>query len=433
MHGAGAGLMFLQFLASHALQLIAMAVLLAFSAFFSGTETALFNLSGGQLKRMAASSGAVERLIARLMRQPDRVLNTILFGNMLVNVAFAATSALLIHSLQQSGFPAWLIMACTVAPLIVVILMGEVTPKVLAILIGEPWARAAAPVIAGIQRLFGPVIIALTSGIIAPLTRLIAHTPPRQKEVTAEELSELLDISASHGVIDRDISGMLQEIIELTDIDVGDIMVPRVDIIGYDVDADPEGLLELFRQTRLRRMPVYENNPDAIVGIVSAKQLLLSPSVPLRQLVRPALFVPETANLEQLLVQFRQAGRQLAIVVDEYGGTAGLVSLEDVIEEIVGELPDATGEAAAPQVERISRNEYLVDGDLAIHEWSDLFHTDLQAERISTIGGFVTARLGRIPQVGDVASYQNLRFTVEAMRHRRVATLRLQLREEAQP
>ncbi|MFW5840489.1 MAG: hemolysin family protein, partial [Planctomycetota bacterium] len=409
-----------------------MAVLLGFSAFFSGSETALFNLTRGELRAMSESSGPVDRLIWRMMRRPDELLNTILFGNMLVNVAFATTSALVVFSMEERGFSAFAIGVFSIVPLILVILFGEVTPKVMAILIGKPWAVAAAPVLAAIQRIFGPIVRGLNAFLIRPLTRVIAYSPPRDKDVTGEELGELLNISANQGLIDRDISGMLQEIIELTDIRVADVMVPRVDLICYDVDASPEGLMQRFAQTGLRRMPVYEDNPDNIIGLVSAKRLWLTPHTPLRKLVRKALFVPETANLEQLLGQFRKVRRQMAIVVDEYGGTAGLVTLEDVLEEIVGDLPDASGEESIPQVERISQREYLVAGDLAIHNWADFFHVDLSAQRISTIGGFVLSCFGRVPQVGDVVDYQNLRFTVERMRHRRIAQVRLELQEVAE-
>jgi CBS domain containing-hemolysin-like protein len=418
------------FLAGHVLELVLLVLLLGCSAFFSGSETAMFNLTRGQLRRMVESDRSVDRLIARLMRRPDRLLNTILFGNMLVNVAFATTCALVVFGMQDEGYPAVWIGVASVSPLILVILLGEVTPKVLAILIGRPWAAAAAPVLAGIQRVFSPVITALNAVLIRPMTRVIAHNAPGGVEVTGEELGELLNVSANRGLIDRDISGMLQEIIELTDIRVADVMVPRVDIICYDVDASPEGLARRFRQCHLRRMPVYEDSPDNIIGIVRAKHLLLRPHTPLRELAGEALFVPATANLEQLLGQFRKARRQLAIVVDEYGGTAGLVTLEDVLEEIVGDLPDATGEQRGPQVQRIAQGEYLVDGDLAIHDWGDFFNVDLSAERISTIGGFVMSRFGRVPRIGEVTHYQNLRFTVERMQNRRIARVRLQLEPE---
>jgi CBS domain containing-hemolysin-like protein len=415
------------FLASHVLELVVMAMLLVFSAFFSGTETALFNLTGGQLEMLAQSRRSRWRIVARLMRSPRKALNTILFGNMLVNVAFASLSAYLVHQLHLEGYPAWLVMPFSLAPLIVLILLGEVTPKVLAIFLGLRWAVTAGPVLAAIQRGIAPVIHVMDWLLIHPLTRVIAYRPANDSAVTGEELVELLELSAKQGVIDHDTGGMLQEVLELTDLHVADIMVPRVDMVCFDVDGSGQDLLELFRRTGLRKIPVYEGTSDNVTGIVNAKQLLLSPEADLRKLVRPALFVPETANLEQLLVQFRQTDRQMALVVDEYGGTAGLVSLEDVLEEIVGELPDASGQQLHAPVQRISDREFLISGDLGVHQWADVFKIDIDSARISTLGGFVTSRIGRLAQVGDVVTYANLRFTVEAMRQRRIERLRLEL------
>jgi CBS domain containing-hemolysin-like protein len=263
--------------------------------------------------------------------------------------------------------------------------------------------------------------------LIHPLTRILSDRGPYIAGVTGEELSELLELSAKQGIIDHDTSGMLKEVLELTDLRVADIMVPRVDVICFNVEDDLEALAKLFRRTNLRKVPVYEGSPDNIIGTVNAKDVLLGAREDLRKLVRKALFVPQSANLEQLLVQFRRSGRQLALVVDEYGGTAGLVSLEDVLEEIVGELPDASGESLVAPVERISEREYLISADLGIHQWADVFKIDLAAERISTLGGFVTSRIGRLARIGDVVTDGNLRFTVETLRHRRIGTLRLEL------
>jgi CBS domain containing-hemolysin-like protein len=419
--------MFVSFLGAHWLELAVMVFLLGWSAFFSGSETALFNLSGAQLERLTASSRPVHRLTASLMRRPRKLLNTILFGNMLVNVSFAAISAYLVHQLHVAAFPTWIVMTFTFAPLVAVILLGEVTPKVLAILTGPSWAVTASPVIAGVGRVLNPLVRVMDSMVIHPLTRILSHRPLQLGGVTGEELSELLELSAKQGLIDHDTSGMLQEVLELTDLRVADIMVPRVDMVCFDVQGPVESLRELFRKTNLRKVPVYKETLDNIIGTVNAKDLLLNPRAQPASLVRMPLFVPETGNLEQLLVQFRRSGRQLAVVVDEYGGTAGLVSLEDVLEEIVGELPDASGEALEAPVRRISDREYLISADLGVHQWADVFKIDLASEHISTLGGFVTSRIGRLAQIGDVVSYRNLRFSVESMRHRRIGTLRLEL------
>ncbi|MBL7134658.1 MAG: CBS domain-containing protein, partial [Phycisphaerae bacterium] len=203
------------------------------------------------------------------------------------------------------------------------------------------------------------------------------------------------------------------------------------DMITYDVDGPREGLVELFRRTHLRKVPVYSGHVDNIIGVVHAKRLLLREAAAVGELVVKVPFIPGAASVERALMQFRVMRTQMAVVVDEYGGTAGLVTLEDVLEEIVGDIPDRHDVQRGPAVAQTGRREYLIDGDLAIHEWIDTFKMDLSGKRISTIGGFVTSLIGRIPRVGDTAVYRNLCFTVVSMRRRRVARLRLELTEDA--
>jgi len=235
-----------------------------------------------------------------------------------------------------------------------------------------------------------------------------------------------LDLSARRGLIDRDANALLREIMQLTDIRVTDLMVPRVDMVAYDVNDPPGGLADLFRTTHLRKIPVYDGDIDHILGVVYAKALLQR-DVSLRDLVVEVPFVPETVNIERAMLQLRVTRRQTAIAVDEYGGVAGLITLEDIIEEIVGDIAEPQEPAGEPPVRQIGQNEYHIDGDLAIHEWVEAFGIDVSGHRISTVGGFVVMLLGRIPVVGDAVTYHNLRFTVEAMRGRRVSRLKLEL------
>jgi CBS domain containing-hemolysin-like protein len=418
-----------EFLAAHAWQLASLVVLLLCSGFFSGTETAVFSLSRGQLHHLRHGHGAGP-LVARLMARPRRVLYTLLFGNMLVNVAFASISAALILDFQGRGAPAWTAPVASFAALLALILVGEVTPKMLAYATNERWALIAVGPFLLLQRAFSPVLWVLETAFVGPLVRMIAPHERHRPAVSADEMAAVLDLSAKRGIIDHDASSLLREIVSLADLRVGDIMVPRVDVVAYDVDAPREGLLDLIRRTHVRRIPVYEQDLDHVIGVIHAKRLLLSPAAPLRSLVVSVPFVPEHANVERLLHQLRLRRSQIAVVVDEYGGTAGVVLLRDALEEIVGELP-GPGEDRGPAVEELPDGKYLIDADLAIHEWVDAFKIDLKGERISTVGGFVTSLLGRIAKEGDAVTYRNLRFTVATMRGRRIGKLRLELLEES--
>jgi len=418
-----------EFLARHALETALLALMLVCSAFFSGSETAFFTLSRGQLHRMRSSRGP-GRIVASLMANPRHVLNTLLLGNMIVNTIFAAVSAVILLDLPNVGVPEWAIVVLSPVPVVVLILVGEVAPKMLGLVLGQRWAMLAAGPLILVSRVLSPLLWLLETVVVVPMTRILAPRQAPGADITAHELSAILVLSARRGIIGHDAGELMQEIVALTDLRVRDIMVPRVDIIAYDVDAPPAGLAELFRRTRLKKVPVYRRNIDQTVGLVHAKRLLLNPKTPLAQLVVKAPFVPEAANLERVLLQFRVTRTQMAVVVDEYGGTAGLVTLQDILEQIVGDIPAPDQTATAPPVQPLGPREYRLNGDLAIHEWADAFRLDLSGRRISTVGGFVAWRLGRIPRVGDVAEYRNLLFTVESMRGRRIDKLRLELREE---
>jgi len=423
--------MWAEFLGARVGQFVLLAVLLVMSAFFSGSETALFSLSPGRLYRLRRGA-AGGRIVASLMARPHQILLTLLLGNLLVNVAYSGITAVLILDLRDAVRPpGWVLGAVSLGAVLVLILTGEVLPKMLAMLTAERWAPAAALPLVALKKAFHWIILTLHKAIIGPLTQILAPRRGSGANISGEELAALLHLSAARGILDSQANDLLQEIMELTDLRAGDVMVPRVDMICCDLDTPRASLVKLLTQTRLRRVPVYEGDVDHVTGVVHAKKVLLDDRVPLRKLVVPVLFVPEAANLERVLVQLRMRRSQMAVVVDEYGGTAGLVTLEDILEEIVGDIPDRHEAGREPAVEQIDPQRYVIDGNLAIHEWDDAFEMGLKARRISTVGGFVTSLLGRIPNVGDVATYRNLQFTVVSMRRRRVGKLELRLQEAA--
>ncbi|MBS3733928.1 MAG: HlyC/CorC family transporter [Phycisphaerae bacterium] len=418
-------------LAAHAWRLALLGLLAVGSGFFSGTETALFNLTRGQVHRLGRAHRA-GALVVALLRRPRSLLYTLLLGNMLVNVAYAGVSATVIFALKDVGASAWVVAATPVVLLAVLILLGEVTPKMLAAAGSERWSLVTCVPLAAVQRALAPLVWVLERAFVSPLVTVIAPRPTVRTCITPSELAAVLDLSAKRGIVDRDVTVMLQEIVELTDLRVTDIMVPRVDMVAFDADGTREELVALLRRTGLRRVPVYEDGPDRVIGTIHARRVLLHPDAPLRELIGKVPFVPETATVEHLLRQLRERGAQLAIVVDEYGGTAGLVTMEDALEEIVGDIPDPQDRREGPAVTELSDRQYVIDAELGIHEWADAFAIDLSAHRVSTVGGFVTSLLGRIPQAGDVTTYRNLRFTVDSMCGRRIDKLRVELLEAPQ-
>lgn len=403
---------------------------LLLSGFFSGSETALFTLTPADLQRFREAAGPGARSVGRLMRRPRRLLNTLLLGNMFVNIAFSATAAVLVLGLEQAGQPGWVVAAASVAPLLAVILFGEVTPKMLAYSVAKQWSVLVALPILLLQRLLEPLLWVLERGLVDPLTKLLAPRASTEPFITAEELSALMGLSARRGILDHDAGEMLQEIVELKDLRARDVMVPRVELVAFDLRRDPAELRELFRKTHLRKIPVYEGDLDNVLGVIHAKRLLMNPDAALQGMIRPVSFLPEAADLERVLHQLRSKHAQMAIVVDEYGGTAGLITLEDVLEEIVGDIRDIDEAEPPPAVQRINEREYALSGRLLVRDWAEAFDLEPVEGRISSLGGLVTQLLGRIPAVGDTVTYRNLHFTVTAMRGRRVHTLRLELLDE---
>ncbi|MFA9479300.1 hemolysin family protein [Phycisphaerales bacterium AB-hyl4] len=427
---------------AYLLMLGSLPLLLVCSAFFSGSETALFSLSPHQRLRFARSGTLASEAITKLLAETRGLLITLLLSNMTINVLFFVTSSVLLIHLGREGLlgPVLLGLA-TLAPLLGIILLGEVLPKLVAARLPMTWARVVALPLYLVHRLLAPVRVGASVAIITPLARLIAP-PDKPPALSPEELESLLNLSQRQGVIDSDEEQLLRQVLELNQLKVRDLMVPRVDIEAFDLANDPSEMVELIARTKLRHLPVYRDSLDEIVGMVYARQVLLhrpTTREALEKYIRQVKFVPEQQRADQLLLELRKTGTTFAIVVDEYGGTAGLVTIEDVVEHMVGDLPGEFEPAGEPEVEHVSPGVWRVDAQLSVHDWADVFgHNPAVAglaelEAVRTVGGLVMARLGRVPQVGDRTTLGNVQITVERMAGRRVDTVLIELQSAGRP
>jgi len=412
------------------LHIVLLAALLGLSAAFSGSEAALFSLSRAQLERYRASPTRLRRLVPRLLAKPQQLLTTILAGNTAVNTLVFAVSYVFFSRLAAQVGP-WITPLSAVASVLLVVVCGEVVPKVIGITLADRFAPWCAAFMSAAGTIAGPLARVIEVGIARPCERLLwgKKTPKESApaDLTAEELKALLELSRRRGQLDDVETRFLREIIDFSATRVRDVMVPRVEVVAYEVDQPAEGLRDLMRQTRRKKVPVYSGSIDNIVGLVYAKVLFLNPDKKLRELLSPVHFVPELASCEHLLLHFRQTRTQLAIVVDEYGGMAGLVTLEDVLEQIVGELQTPEAAPQEPDIIPISSTEYNISGKLDVRYWAQTFGLPPQAERVVTVGGLVQARLGRPAQVGDVVRLGNVEVEVTSVQRRRVHRLRLKL------
>jgi CBS domain containing-hemolysin-like protein len=411
-------------------------LLLLLSGSFSASEAALFSLTPGQLERAAASPNPFRRLAAQLMRRPKQTLMIVLVANTAVNVLLFANAYVLFRGLaERCG--AWVTPLAGMASVLLVVVFGEVVPKVVAVSQADRLAPVCATVVRLAGFVAGPLGRVLDWVLVEPVTRVAlgGHpgSPAAGSDLSRLELKTLLEMSRRRGAIRPPEDTFLRSVIDLGHTRVKDVMVPRVKMTAYDVNAPPEGLCELIRATRHKKVPVHDRSLDNIVGLVYAKVLFLSPGRRLRDLVQPVRFVPELITCEQLLVHFRQTRTQLAIAVDEYGGVAGLVTLEDVLEQIVGELHDPEEKPDEPDLQALPDGQYDISGQLSVHYWVEAFRLPPQVERVATVGGLVMARLGRPARVGDLVRVGNVELRVTQVRRRRVERLRLRLLEAGGP
>ncbi len=399
--------------------ILIMIALLACSAFFSGSETALFNLTRRQIKQLSASAHRVHKLTARLLRKPGHLLNCLLLGNITINVLYFATSSVLVLRVSQ----AWGLGAATamaVATFIALVLIGEILPKSVTYADSRALAIAVTvPVFLAVQVL-GPIALVFRVLFLEPVLRILFGGTRAPQSITLAEFRSLVHLSRRRGLISDSESKLMGEVVELGLLKVRHVMQPRVDMAACDVTEPAAAVRERMQTRHLTKIPVYVKKMDNIVGMIHLRQLLLKPESSLDRLVQPVQFVPEQKTVESLLEFFRTTGTDMAVVVDEYGGIAGSVRLEDIAEELFGRMELVSG---VEPIKQLGPFQYRLAGDLAIHDWADVLGVDLEETRLSTIGGLVTALLGKIPRKGDVAHLGNLRFTVDRVSRHRIETV----------
>ena len=403
--------------------IVVMMVLLACSAFFSGAETAFFNLSRRQVSLFVKSKHKLQKLSARLLNKPKQLLSCLLFGNMTVNVLFyAIASVLTVRIGQQIGAGAAAVTAFI--SFAVLVLFGEILPKSLAYANSRSISIAAALPLVLCLQIFAPLHFVFRVFIVEPILRLLLGPLQPAEPISTGEFKLLIEQVRKRGLITADENKLLGEIVELGFLKVRHVMRPRVDMIACSVTESAESAREKMLKNHLTKLPVYAQTIDNIVGLVYLRQLVLEGDTSLDKFVQRVDFVPEQKTVESLLEFFREKGTDTAIVVDEYGGIAGSVRLEDIAEELLG--PIETVEGIEP-VESIGPFEYRLAGDISIYDWAEAFGIDPEEAKISTIGGLVTALLGKIPKSGDAAYLHNLKFTVERVQKHRIKTVILTL------
>lgn len=395
-----------------------LALLLVCSGCVSASETALFGLSRQAYHQFGQAEGLLRRRVYNLMKHPHRVLLTLLIANTAVNVSIFTVSFVAVRRVHDQHPAVAALMS--IAVLSLVIIVGEMVPKAIALRSAIRAAPLAAALTGTLQLILSPLLWVLGTFLVNPITRLLSPTTKPQTTVTTEELRLLVEHSAHEGDINTTENDMLQAVVALTNVSVREVMTPRVDVHWISSEVQRQEVFALAEKSKRRRLPVCGKDLDDIKGVLYVRDLYLNPDASIQSILRPVHFIPEQVNLLQLLQQFHGRQGNLAIVVDEYGGSAGLVTIEDVIKWIVGDLPDDDAQRPTDLTEQIDENTYRLSGNLSVRVWANRFGVGEIDRHIDTVGGLVLSRLGRLPQEGDQIRIRNLTLTVESMHQRRI-------------
>jgi len=416
----------------YASQIIIFFVLLAFSALFSGSETALFSINKILSQKLADENSFSARRVLRLLKHPRRLLITILIGNTLVNVSAASIAALMVlQAAERLGLNKNLAILINIGVVtFVVLLLSEVTPKIVAVKYPERFAKNASLFIMFIGFVFFPVSYVFDK-FMALITKSFGFSEnEKERLLEVDEFQTLLDIGEEQGALEEEEKEMLHSIFEFGDTSVREIMIPRTDVVCVPDDVSVSELIKVIKSKGHTRIPVFHETIDQIEGIVNAKDLLSllaekNTDVKVIELCRQPIYVPESKKIDDLLRLFQKERQHMAIVVDEYGGTAGIVTLEDVIEEIVGEIRDEY-DKEPPLYRKIDDDTYIVNAKIDIESLDKIVAINVpDTDEYETLGGFILEKTGALPQEQETIRYNDYLLTIEKVEKNRIIQVRI--------
>lgn len=409
-----------------ALQILFLIVLISLSAYFSASETAFSSYNKARMKNDAEDGDKRAKKVLKLSDNYEKLISTILIGNNIVNIVATSISTLLFVSLIKNGDLA--VTVSTVIMTVTVLIFGEITPKTIAKKAPERLAKRFSKPLSAVLTLLTPLTAIFSVWQSFVLKVLKAED---ESGVTEEEIITVVEEAAIGGEIDEQESELIKNVIKFSDLDVNDILTPRVDMAAVEISWDRQRIAEVFSETEFSRLPVYEESLDKIVGILYQKDFYNDSSLPVSQLIKPVKFIFSSMKISRLLKLFQETKCHMVVVNDEYGGTEGIVTLEDVLESLVGEIYDEHDEVVEDIVQ-ISENTYRALGSTAMDKLYELF--DLQEvpedSDITTLSGFAAHQLEKIPEEGDSFEYENLNITITKTDSNRVIESRIVVSEK---
>ncbi len=413
---------------STGIQICTVVVLLCLSAFFSSAETALTTVNRMRVRTLAEAGDKRALTLTKVIEDPGKMLSTILVGNNIVNLS--ASSLMTTLALQLFGSKA--VGAATGILTLLILVFGEISPKTLATIHSERLALRYAGFIYLLMTLLTPVIFCVNQLSLGFLLLLRVDPNKKQDAITEDELRTIVEVSHEEGVIETEEKKMINNVFDFGDSVAKDVMVPRIDMVMVDVDTTFEELMEIFRREKFTRFPVYEETTDNVIGIINVKDFLLAErkAFTIRDFLRQPLYTYEYKKTAELMVEMRKTFNNFIIVLDEYGATAGMVTLEDMLEEIVGEIRDEYDEDEEDEVRMIAADEYLVSGSTKLDDLNSWLNLKLESEDYDSIGGLVIGLLDHLPEAGEEVSHEGLRLVVESVEKNRIEKIHLYILDE---
>ncbi len=409
-------------------KLLFLIILFFLSAFFSGSEVALFSLDKRKLKDSFSKNPLIERYIFSFLEYPRRLLVTILIGNTIVNAAASIVAVSLAIDYAKYAMLSlnFVLTAQIIILTAVIVIFGELIPKVWATKRPVSFAKTISIPLFWLSVILYPVSETLTEVIKIIVSRV--KIDKTKSAISPEEISELADLSHERGAIIEEEHGLINGIVGFRKVLVHEVMTPRVDMVCVSVDSDFKTILDIVTSTGHSRIPLYENNLDKITGIIYAKDILpflmnenMRINLSLSKIARKVFFIPETKRIDDLMSEFQEKKMHQAIVVDEYGGTAGLITLEDIMEEIIGEIRDEYDKEEMP-VTKLTEKSYLVLGKISVDDLNELLNSELTVNdgEFETLAGLILNYAGHIPKEGYSFQLENYKFTVKEVSNKRI-------------
>ncbi len=407
------------------LQIVLLVFLLMASAFFSASETSLMSLSKIRIRYMEEEGVKGAKLVASLIEKSGDLLSSILVGNNLVNIAATSVSTSLFLSIYGSKGVA----IATAVMTVLVLIFGEITPKTIAANSPEKLALIVAKPINLIMKIAKPAVwvFNLLTGIIFKILGI--DNNGAKPFITEEELKTMVNVSHEEGVLEMEEREIINNVFQFGDMQAKEAMIQRLDMVAVSIEDTYDEIIELFKTEKLSRLPVYKESIDDIVGILNIKDIIFLSDeeinkFDIKDYVREAFFTYEFKKITQLLEEMKKEKSQMAIVVDEYGGTAGLLTIEDLVEVIVGDIDDEYDEEEE-EIVKVSENEYVVEGSTKISDVNEILGINFESEEFDSIGGFIIGYLKRIPEEHELIEVENVKFNVESIDKNRINKIRI--------